>query len=149
MSEQTAQTIVVQGSPREVFDLWADFESFPKFMKNIKSVTRTGERSTHWTADGPLGKTVEWDAQTTVFEPGKRIGWNSTPQSQVRTSGMVTFTELPKNQTEVNVAMHYEPPAGKLGEAVAAVFSDPTKRLAEDLRNFKSYAEARTATATR
>jgi len=32
---------------------------------------------------------------------------------------------------------------------VAALFSDPTARLAEDLRNFKSYAEGRTVTASR
>jgi uncharacterized membrane protein len=146
MSEQTAQTIIVQGSPREVFDLWADVESFPRFMKHIKSVTRTGDRSTHWVAEGPMGTNVEWDANTTVFEPGKRIGWNSDPGSGIRTSGMVTFVELPKNQTEVNVAMHYEPPAGKVGQAVAAVFSaDPVDRLAEDLRGFKAYAEGRLA----
>jgi len=35
----------------------------------------------------------------------------------------------------------YVPPAGKLGEFVAQLFSDPDKRLDEDLRNFKAYAE--------
>jgi uncharacterized membrane protein len=149
MSEQTGQTIIVQGTPKEVFDLWADSESFPRFMKHVKSVTRTGERTSHWVAEGPLGKDVEWDAQTTVFEPGKRIGWNSTPDSQVRTSGMVTFVELPKGQTEVSVAMHYEPPAGIIGEKLASLFSDPAQRLAEDLRNFKTYAEGRTANTSR
>jgi uncharacterized membrane protein len=149
MSEQTGQTIIVQGTPQEVFELWANFETFPRFMKNLKSVTRTGERTSHWVAEGPLGKDVEWDAQTTIFEPGRRLAWNSTADSDMRTSGMVTFHELPKNQTEVSVAMHYEPPAGKLGEAVAALFSNPTERLAEDLRAFKAYAEGRTVGAGR
>jgi uncharacterized membrane protein len=149
MSEQTGQTIIVQGTPQEVFELWSNFESFPRFMKHLKSVTRTGERTSHWVAEGPLGKDVEWDAQTTIYEPGRRIAWNSTPDSDMRTSGMVTFQELPNNQTEVNVAMHYEPPAGKLGEAIASLFSNPAERLAEDLRAFKAYAEGRTAPVAR
>jgi uncharacterized membrane protein len=45
--------------------------------------------------------------------------------------------------------LQYVPPAGKLGEFVAHLFSDPGQRLDEDLRNFKAYVEAtysRTAT---
>jgi uncharacterized membrane protein len=33
------------------------------------------------------------------------------------------------------------PPAGKLGELVAKIFSDPAAQLEEDLKNFKAYAE--------
>jgi len=37
--------------------------------------------------------------------------------------------------------MNYTLPGGKLGGAVAQLFSDPEKRLEEDLRNFKLYIE--------
>jgi uncharacterized membrane protein len=37
--------------------------------------------------------------------------------------------------------LHYVPPAGKVGELVAKIFSNPDTRLQEDLRHFKAYAE--------
>jgi uncharacterized membrane protein len=37
--------------------------------------------------------------------------------------------------------MQYKPPAGKAGEVIASIFSNPEERLKEDLRNFKRYAE--------
>jgi uncharacterized membrane protein len=141
MPEQTTRTIIVGGSADEIYRLWANFENFPQFMKHIKAVTRTGERTSHWVAEGALGKKAEWDAETTRLEKNKRIAWNSKEGSPVKTSGQVTFNELPKGQTEVTVTMQYVAPAGKAGEAVAKLVSDLGSRLEEDLRNFKAYAE--------
>lgn len=59
----------------------------------------------------------------------------------ITTSGEVVFTDLPDDQTQIAVTMNYTVPAGKLGEAIAQLFSDPEKRLDEDLRNFKLYIE--------
>ncbi|MCL5999258.1 MAG: hypothetical protein M1546_24815 [Chloroflexi bacterium] len=39
------------------------------------------------------------------------------------------------------VTMHYEPPGGALSQALASLFSDPGRRLDEELHNFKAYAE--------
>jgi uncharacterized membrane protein len=73
-------------------------------------------------------------------ERNQRIAWRSV-DGDLKTSGQVTFNNLGNNSTEITVIMHYEPPAGALGQAVANLFSDPEKRLDEDLRNFKAYAE--------
>jgi uncharacterized membrane protein len=88
-----------------------------------------------------LGKTIEWDAKTTRIELNKRIAWNSMDNSDITTSGQVTFNPLPHNQVEVTVTLQYQPPAGKLGEAVSNLFADPEEKLEEDLRRFKTYAE--------
>jgi uncharacterized membrane protein len=149
MSDTTTRSIIVQGTAEDVYRLWADFESFPKFMKHIKSVTRTGEKSSHWVMSGPLGRTLEWDADTTRLEEGKRIAWNSREGSSVRTSGQVTFNQLANDQTEVTVTIHYVPPAGKAGEILMEVFANPEHRLEEDLRNFKAHAEGMTERITR
>jgi uncharacterized membrane protein len=37
--------------------------------------------------------------------------------------------------------MHYDPPAGMVGEVASKFFGDLDKRVEEDLRNFKAYAE--------
>ncbi len=149
MSNRVVQSVIVKRPAADLFQLWANFENFPHFMKNIKAVHRTGDRTSHWVMDGPMGTTVEWDAETTVWEENKRIGWNSKDRSPVATSGQVSFNELPGNQTEVTVMMHYDPPAGMAGEIGAKFFGDLGKRVEEDLRNFKAYAEGmpeRTAT---
>ena len=141
MPEQTTRTIIVGGNVEEIFPLWANVENFPRFMKHIKSVTRTGERASHWVAEGALGKKAEWDAEITKLEENKRIAWKSTEGSPVKTSGQVTFNQLPKGQTEVTVTLQYVAPAGKAGAKVAKVVADLDGRLEEDLRNFKAYAE--------
>jgi len=66
-------SIIVQGDVSHIFNLWADFENFPKFMKHIKSVERTGDNSSRWIAAGPLGIHVAWNAEITRFEQNRRI----------------------------------------------------------------------------
>jgi uncharacterized membrane protein len=150
MADQVTKSIIVKADAAEVFNIWANFENFPHFMKYIKSIQKTGDRTSHWVMEGPLGKDLEWDAETTKLETNKRIGWNSRDGGDIKTSGQVTFNQLPQGQTEITVTLQYVPPAGAIGEFIANLFSDPEKRLDEDLANFKSYVEgthSRTATA--
>jgi len=150
MAEQFTKDIIVKANIGDVYAIWANFENFPRFMTYIKAITKTSDRTSHWVMEGPLGKDLEWDAETTTLEPNKRIAWNSRDGGDIKTSGQVTFNELAQGQTEITVMLQYVPPAGKLGEFVAHLFSDPDKRLDQDLRNFKAYVEethSRTATA--
>ena len=140
MTDQQTKMVVVKGSPDHIYDLWANFENFPKFMRDITAVSKTGDKTSHWVMAGPAGKTLEWDATTTLMDKGRRIGWNSTG-GDIETSGTVAFTDLGSNQVEVTFSQHYVPPAGMLGEAVAMLIDNPDKRLEELLRDFKAYAE--------
>jgi uncharacterized membrane protein len=144
MNEKIVKSILVEGTAGEIYRLWADFENFPNFMKYIKSVRKTGPRTSHWVMQGPLGKTIEWDAETTRLEESKRIAWNTKDRdedSDITTSGQVTFNQLADNRTEVTVTLHYVAEVGRLGQIAAAIFADPEQRLEEDLRNFKKFAE--------
>jgi uncharacterized membrane protein len=141
MSNRVTQSVIVQRPAPELFALWANFENFPNFMKNIAAVTMTGDKVSHWVMDGPLGTKVEWDAETTLWEQNSRIGWNSKDRSPVTTSGQVSFKQLNDRETEVTVMMHYDPPAGMVGEVASKFFGSLDKRVEEDLRNFKAYAE--------
>ena len=143
MSDHLEHKIAVMATLSDVFSFWANFENFPLFMPRLKSVRKTGEATSHWVMDGPLGTALEWDAETTELVPNQRIAWNSKDRSPVTTSGQVTFNALPNNETEVTVLMHYDPPAGMAGDMVAKFFGHPEKRLEEDLQNFKNYAEGR------
>jgi len=146
MADTITKSIIVKADVSTAYRVWENFENFPYFMDNIKSVTKTGERKSHWVVEGPLGKDIRWNAETTKLEADKRIGWNTKDEEgNVTTSGQVTFNQLPENQTEVTVMMQYDPEGGKVGEAVAKIFANPEKRVEEDLENYKKYIEGMTA----
>lgn len=143
MTETITKSIIVKGDKTTIFDVWSDYETFPNYMTYIDNVTKLGPRKSRWEVTGPMGVNLEWIAETTRFEPNERIAWNTKDNDgNVTTSGEVVFANLPDQQTHVTVMMNYSPPGGKVGKAVAKLFSDPSKRLEEDLRNFKNYIES-------
>lgn len=143
MQEQITRSIIVKASPQEAFKVWSDFENFPYFMKSIKSITMAGPRTSRWVLDGPLGKEIEWIAETTLYEPDQRIGWSTKDREQgdIKTSGQVSFHPLSDGQTEVTVMLQYVPVGGAVKNLAAKLFANPEAQLEEDLSNFKSYME--------
>ena len=141
--ERAEASVIVGATVSEVYNVWRQFENFPRFMNNIKEVQKKdGEgKLSHWKVEGPFGVPVQFDAEMTTDEPNKRIGWNSRGEGTVTTSGQVTFTELGTGQTQIHVVMNWTPPAGKVGEIVANLTNDPQKQLEEDLARFKEMAE--------
>ena len=63
------------------------------------------------------------------------IAWRSLPGSEVNNAGSVHFTPaLQGNGTEVRVVLSYDPPAGKLGAAVAKLLGEePSQQVEADL----------------
>ncbi|HEX8493022.1 MAG TPA: SRPBCC family protein [Pyrinomonadaceae bacterium] len=139
----------IRAPVERVFDLFSDFESFPRWMKNIKEVRYTGRRYTRWAAEAPLGTEVEWEAETTHFEPDHRIAWRSV-RGDVDTEGEVVFEETRRGTTLMRVVLGYALPAGRLGEMVARLFGkDPERQLEDDLERFAAVAEGRRRSARR
>jgi uncharacterized membrane protein len=147
MAEQKiTHTLIIKGSPAELYQIWADFERHPEFSENLKEVKILDEKTSHWVMEGPLGKDIEWTAKMTRDEAGKRIAWQ-TLEGDVKNSGQITFEDLSNNETQVTVTMIYIPPAGKLGEIGAKVLADPAERVEKDLYAFKKYVEQNTGRA--
>ena len=108
--QRTEKIIEIDAPVERVFDLFSDFESFPRWMSHIKEVRYTGRRYTRWTAEAPLGSSVEWEAETIAFEPDQRIAWRSV-RGDVWTEGEVDFYETARGTTLVRVILGYDPPA--------------------------------------
>ena len=144
MNEDITRSITIKGSPDELYRLWSDLERQPLFSDNVKKVTKVDANTSHWVIEGPLGKEIEWTAEITRDDAGKRIAWRSIT-GDVQNSGQVTFNELPQGETQVTVQMQYVPPVGKLGALTAEIIEDPSKQVEKDLQNFKQYAEQHTA----
>jgi len=139
---QRFEDVVEVDAPVEhVFDLFSDFESFPRWMAGLRAVRRRGRRLTHWVAETALDIDVEWDAETTVFEPDRRVVWRSVG-GDVRADGEAVFDVTPRGTTLVRLVLGYGTPGGRTGERVARFFGrHPGRQLTEDLRRFRRLAE--------
>jgi len=136
--------IFIHRSPEEVYSFWRNLENLPRFMRHLKSVRNLGHLRSHWVANAPLGFHVQWDAEIIQDRPHELIAWRSLPGSDVDSAGSVHFQTLRGGRdTEVRVVLKYDPPAGRLGAALALLFGeDPDEAMQEDLRHFKQLLEA-------
>jgi uncharacterized membrane protein len=142
MANQVTKSIIVNGNVDELYETWADFSNYPQFMEHITSVRQNGLDTNHWVMEGPLNTKLEWTTKTTRMEPEKRIAWK-TIDGDLKTSGQVTFNELPKGQVEVTVISQVIPPDNLLEKAALALFQDEDGQLEKDLRSFKAMVENR------
>jgi uncharacterized protein YndB with AHSA1/START domain len=139
--QRVEKVIEIDAPVERVFSFFSDFENFPRWMRHIRDVHYSGRRYTRWTADAPLGTSVEWEAETMAFDPPHLIAWRSV-RGDVHTEGKVSFRETRGGTTLMRVILGYSPPAGRLGALVASLFgSDPEQQLEEDLERFARVVE--------
>jgi uncharacterized membrane protein len=125
---------------RDVYRFWRDLANLPRFMRHVQSVTTDGRRS-HWVVRGPLRTAIEWDAEINNEVENKVIGWQTLADAAVTHAGSVNFDEVPGG-TLVRVKLQYDPPAGRVGGAMARFLGgDPATQIREDLRRVKELLE--------
>jgi len=127
----------------EVYRFWRNFENLPRFMSHLESVQVLDEKRSHWSALGPAGIRLEWDAETVEDRTDELISWRSLPGGQVDTAGFVRFRPAPKDRgTEIVVEMRYDPPGGVVGASIAKLFGESGQEVvSRDLQAFKNVME--------
>ncbi|MCY0912564.1 SRPBCC family protein [Massilia antarctica] len=135
------KTIRIEAAPEQVYELWANYDNFPRFMANVIAVRELGQCRSHWVVRGAAGSEFELDAVLTEQVRPRRLAWRSAPGAEVEQSGAVRF-EPSQGGTLVTVRLSYRPPAGALGKAVATLFgANPEQELEEDLNRMKHLLE--------
>ena len=126
-----------------IYSFWRNLENLPRFMRHLEAVETLGGNRSRWTARGPAGTTVSWDAEILQDRPDEWIAWRSLPGAQIENSGSVRFSAAPGARgTEVRVQLQYVPPAGALGRVIAKLFGEePDQQVHEDLHRFKQLME--------
>jgi uncharacterized membrane protein len=136
------KTINIAASIEQVYDFWKNFENFPSVMSNVQEVRDNGNGTSHWVVKGPMGVPVEWDAVITRDVPNELLAWKSIEGAGVESAGIVHFGRNDDGTTSVQVKLSYNPPAGAIGHAIAALFgSDPKTEMDADLMRMKSMIE--------
>jgi len=136
------QGITIRRSPDDVYAFFRRLENLPTFMHHLQSVVEYGGRS-RWRVNGPVGTSVEWDAEIIEDQPGRRIAWRSLPGADVPNQGRVDFRPGPGGlDTEVIVELRYDPPVGAVGVTLAKLFGrEPSQEVSADLRRLKQVLE--------
>lgn len=137
------KTIHIDAAPEQVYDLWASYDNFPRFMANVVEVRELGNRRSHWVVKGPAGSEFSFDAVLTQQVRPRRLAWRSESGAQVEQAGSVQF-EPSRGGTLATVRLSYRPPVGAVGQVVATLFgADPEHELEEDLGRMKDLLEGR------
>lgn len=138
----------IQAPARQCYDWWRPLTHLPQVFPDLERVEpHDGDADlTHWVASGPAGARIEWDARIVDEEPGHKVAWKSVENNTERANtvanaGAVRFDDH-GDSTGVEVSLHYDPPGGTVGEAVATLFADPQTKVEQALGSFKDLMEA-------
>ena len=140
---QIRHAVTIDRQVGDVYDYFRNFENLPTFMDHLQNVTVLDDKRSRWIASGPLGTSVEWDAEIINDVPHRMISWRSVDTPDIETAGSVRFVPLSNGRTLLQISMQYLPPAGALGTVVAKLFGEePEEQIQADLRIFKELMES-------
>ena len=133
-------SIDVQVPVQQVYNQWAQFEEFPKFMNGIRSVQQLDATHVKWVAE-IRGESRQWTTEITEQLPDEKVAWK-TIDGEVKNDGVVTFEQVGDNQTRINVEMEVE--SESTSENVAGDLLGIVKdQVHGDLERFKQLLENR------
>jgi uncharacterized membrane protein len=136
--------IAINAPAERLYNYWRNLTNQSTLFDNIVTVDVLDDTLSHWTLKAPGGITLEWDAEITVDRKNAMIGWRSLQEADLDNAGYVRFERAPGGDgTVVRVALQYNPPAGKVGAALATLFGEkPEGLIHQALRRLKQKMEA-------
>jgi uncharacterized membrane protein len=115
---QVIETVDVNVPVSTAYNQWTQFESFPKFLSYVESITQINETLTAWK--------VKIGGVEREFEENH--------------AGVVTFHKLSDNETRVTVQLDWE--ATGLAEKAGALLGVDNHVIKKDLQHFKEFIES-------
>jgi uncharacterized membrane protein len=137
------KSITTNRSPEELYSYWRRIENLQQLIPNMVCVRLIDNTRSQWTLRGPGGIELKWTAEITIDRENEMIGWRSVGRAGLDNAGYIRFNRATGGRgTVVTVALQYNPPAGKLGAAVATLLGEkPASLVDEALRKFKQLME--------
>jgi uncharacterized membrane protein len=135
---QIIETIDVAVPVNTAYNQWTQFESFPKFLDEVESITQIDDTHTHWKVK-VAGAEREFDAEITEQHPDERVAWNSVG-GDTEHAGVVTFHKLTDDTSRVTVQIDWEPEG--FVEKAGAALGAGKHAVKKDLENFKEFIES-------
>jgi len=135
---QIVETVDVDVPVATAYNQWTQFESFPKFMGGVESITQLDDTRNHWvTKVGGVSR--EFDTEITEQLPDERIAWH-TVAGDVQQAGVVTFHRLAEDKTRVTIQIDWRPSG--VAETLGAAAQLDDHQVKADAHRFKEYVES-------
>lgn len=136
------KTAYISATTTELYEFWKNPQNYPKIFAHVKQITPEQNGIFLWQVAGPAGIPLSWKGRIMRLVPDERIEWNSLPGSTVENHGVIHLEAQKDGRTRVQVDMSYNPPAGLLGHAVAALLGlDPRSAIDQDMVQLQSLFE--------
>jgi uncharacterized membrane protein len=136
------RTIRIDAPVERVFAFWRNSENMARWMSHVREVRNLGGDRFRWVVDGPAGAPAEWTSELTGMRENRELSWRCVEGSTVDNSGRVRF-EPDRDGARVHIELHYSPPGGVIGQAVAKAFGvDPASDMDDDLPKLRRLIEA-------
>ncbi len=136
------ETFEIARSKHDLYDIWTRWEQLPKFLPHISKIENMDSGKTRWTAKGPMGAELTWEAETIRQDADRMVSWKST-SGDVGTAGSVHFDDIGNGKTRMRVSMQYDPPGGKTTAMIAEFLGvGLDERVRKDLQEFKKRVES-------
>lgn len=119
------------------YNQWTQFESFPVFLDEVRSITQIDDTLLHWKVNVG-GVDRDFDAEITEQLPDERVAWRSVGGDTAH-AGVVTFHKLADAQSRVSVQIDWEPEG--VIEQAGSLLGLGKHAVRKDLGNFKEFIE--------
>ncbi|ANG84863.1 SRPBCC family protein [Microbacterium aurantiacum] len=136
---QIIETVDVDVDVSTAYNQWTQFETFPRFLSFVKSITQLDDQTLRWVVE-IAGAEREFTAKVSEQHPDERVAW-TTVEGESHHAGVVTFHRLGDNETRVTVQLDWEPEG--VAEKVGALVGLDDHAVKKDLKNFKEFIESR------
>jgi len=130
------QSVDVAVPVRDAYDLWTQFEEWPRFMHRIESVEQVDDAKVAFSTK-IWGFKKRFEAQIVEQRPDERIEWDV--QEGVAHTGVATFHKLANRLTRIEVTIDVEPDS--LLEKAGRGMRFTKRAVRGDLHRFKAFAE--------
>jgi len=114
MADQANEKIVIGASAQACFDVICDFESYPEWATDVKSVKidrRDGDGRGGMVSfrAAAMGRSANYSLEYFYGSDPLRVAWRLVTGDVIRRlDGRYVFTELDENQTEVDYVLEVE-----------------------------------------
>ena len=133
----------IEAPIERVFDAWARFEDFPRFMPMVTEVRPAGDDHWQWTIASPGGPSIQLVSRVTRRDRPHVIAWATDGDAVAQHRGTVRFQPTAESKTRMRITIWRRASSGVGGEGVAVTTGlDPERALREGLAAFKARVEA-------
>lgn len=120
---------------------WLQFEQFPQFMGQVKSVTQLEDNQWRWVVHEPFGPDIACDTEVRTNDSTRTISWQTLPEAPLAMNGSVRFDVISAERTRLHCRIDYQVPDPSLRDTLMEMNNITRQMVDRDLKSFKYWVE--------